>query len=260
MKIKLITVFITLIVVTACTTETIRREIFGRFILTTRLTVDKLKWEGGNSRLNYAELCRDDGKLCFRGDEDLDYVYSKKYARLAAHNTKEIKLFNTDSGDEIKCDLSTLDGRLKFSTYGYWANSALILYSRAERDGHRSRQTDVFSFNLGKCHLEKSFDSTDERHDFDTQDPEVGGIAWAACNKTNCTLKWLEPDFLTAHQREIGCNENSNLDIIWINGAPEPRNRNGPKNQYCLNEAGELKYPFTPPGFYIPDDAPDARY
>jgi hypothetical protein len=260
MKIKIVLITLTLILLLACTTESVEDEYFGRFILTTRLTVDKLKWEGGNSRLNYTELCRDDGQLCFRGDDDLEYVYSKKYARLLVYNSKEIRLFNTKIGNKIECDLSRISERPKFVLYGYWTNSSLILFGYFGRNGERFQQTDVFSFNSGKCQLEKSFDSTGEIREFASQDPESGAVAWAICNKTNCTLKWLDSDFLISHQKEIGCNENSNLDIVWIDGVPEPRNRNGPKNSYCLNELGELKYPFTPPHSYVPDKWPDSRY
>jgi hypothetical protein len=260
MKIKLSLVSLSLILLLACTSETIRREIFGRFVVTTRLTVDDLKWEGGNSRLNYTELCRDDGQLCFRGDDDLDYVYSKKYTRLLVYNSNKIKLFDTKNGNEIECDLSRISETPKFILYGYWSNSSLILFRYFERNDEESQQTYVFSFNSGKCHLEKSFDSTGEIREFASQDLESGTVAWAICNKINCTLKWLDSDFLTSHQKEIGCNENSNLDILWVNGKPEPRNRNGPKDTYCLNETGQLKYPFAPDEFGWPDDAPDARY
>jgi hypothetical protein len=260
MKFKLVVGLAILTICTSCTTETVRREVFGKFILTTRLTVDKLKWEGGNSQLNYAEICRDDGELCFRGDDDLDYFYSRRHGRLSVNNTKAIKLFNTVNGEPIDCDLHKLEDRLLNAVGGYWSNEALIVFTWKKFDGKYDEQTDIFSFKKGSCVAIKSFDSTYEKRLYRTQESESGAISWAACNQTNCTLKWLEPDFLTAHQKEIGCNENSNLDIIWINGTPEPRNRNGPKNQYCLNEAGELKYPFTPPGSYVPDDAPDARY
>jgi len=260
MKSKLTLFSLIFIFLSACTTETIRREIFGRFVLTTRLTVDKLKWEGGNSRLNYTELCRDDGQLCFRGDNDLDYIYSRKFARLLVYNSKEIRLFNTDTGDAIKCDLSKLSVRPKFGLYGYWSNSSLILYSHFERSGTRPEQTDVFSFYSGQCQLEKSFDSTSEKRQFVSQNTESGDIAWAVCNKTGCTLKWLESDFIISHQKEIGCNENNNIVIAWIDGVPEPRTREGYKNLYCLNEYGELKYPFPPDVPFVADNVADARY
>jgi hypothetical protein len=260
MKIKSLAALLFVIYMSACSRESNRHERFGRFIVTTHLLVDRLKWEGGNSRLDYTEVCRDDGQLCFRGDDDLRYIYSKNYGRLLVHSTKDIKIFNTVTGDPIKCDLSKMNERLKYGLYGYFSNSSAILYSRVLQNENELEQTDILSFKSQGCQLEKSFDSTDEIRDLDSQDTESGAVAWSDCNKSNCTFKWLEADFLTAHQKEIGCNENSNLDIIWINGVPEPRNRNGPKNQYCLNEAGELKYPFTPPGSYVPDDAPDARY
>ena len=110
------------------------------------------------------------------------------------------------------------------------------------------------------CTTIKSFDSTSEKRQFRSQDTESGKIAWAVCNKTGCTLKWLESDFITSHQKEIGCNENSNLEISWINGVPEPRNRDGAKKLHCLNEAGELKYPFPPDVPFVADNTADATY
>lgn len=260
MKIKLVIIFIFTIAICACTRESNRHEKFGRFIVTTHLVVDKLKWEGGNSHLDYTEVCRDDGQLCFRGDDDLRYFYSKKHSRLAVSNTQEIRLFDTKAGNLIKCDLSRLNGRLKHAFSAYWSDTSFILYTWRETNDIYDERTEVLTFNESGCSAIKSFDSTSEKRQFHSQNTENGEIAWAVCNKTKCTLKWLESDFITSHQKEIGCSENNNLEIVWTNGMPEPRNRDGPKKLYCLNEAGELKYPFPPDVPFVADNTADATY
>ena len=261
MKIKIIATLFFLTMIYACTSESIRREKFGRFVISRHLIVDKLKWEGGNTHLDYSELCRDDGQLCFRGESDLGYLYSRRFQRLAVYSELQLRLFNTENGEEITCDLSKLKARLSFAVDGYWSESSLILFSRSEIDDGKITQSDIFSFRSGRCESVRSVENhfrkkTSER----TQDPENSGLAWFECGKTNCTLKWLESDFITSHQKEIGCNENNNLEIVWVNGMPEPRNRNGPKKLYCLNEAGELKYPFPPDIPFVADNSADATY
>lgn len=261
MKIKLLIIFIFTIAICACTSESNRHEKFGRFIVTTRLLVDKLKWEGGNSHLDYTEVCRDDGQFCFRGDDDLGYLYSRRFKRLAVYSKLQMRIFNTENGEEIICDLSKLKARLIFAVDGYWSESSLILFSRSEADDGKITQSDVFSFSSGRCESIRSVENYFRKKNSErTQDLENSGLAWFECGKTNCTLKWLESDFITSHQKEIGCNENNNLEIVWINGVPEPWNRNGPKKLHCLNEAGELKYPFPPDVPFVADNTADATY
>jgi hypothetical protein len=242
-KIIGIPVVLMIMVLTACTEQRISYERFGRFILTTRLTVEKLKWEGGNSHLNYVELCRDDGELCFRGNNDLNYSYSRKYKRLLVHSSDEIKIYDTGNGIEISCDLSSLKERLKYAVGGYWAQSSLIVFSRTELNSKSSRAT-VISFNSGRCQITNTIDDAYQfRTSGRSQDVESRRLAWFECRKDGCKLSWLDADFITLHNKEIGCNEFNQLDIAWNNGVPEPRNFEWPKDQICLNENGELKYP-----------------
>lgn len=261
MKIKLPITLFFLTTIYACTSESIRNEKFGRFVISRHLIVDKLKWEGGNTRLDFSEMCRDDGQLCFKGERGLRYFYSRRLKRLAVYSELQMRLFNTATGDEIICDLSKLEARLSFGVGGYWSDSSLILFSRSEIDDDKTTQSDIFYFSSGRCESVRSVENyfrkkTSER----TQNPENSGLAWFECGKDDCTLKWLESDFITSHQKEIGCNENNNLEIVWINGMPEPRNRNGPKKLYCLNDAGELKYPFPPDVPFVADNSADATY
>jgi hypothetical protein len=240
-----------IISLTMCTEQRVSKEYFGRFTLTTNLTVDKLKWEGGNSRLNYAELCRDDGQLCFRGDDDLDYSYSRKMHRLAVDSSKKIKIYNTESGAEIPCDFSS---QLKYALGRYWSESSLIIFSRPELNNFSHKQADTFFVGSGSCRKINSISNAYPRATSGIfQDVESRHLAWFECKENSCTLAWLDADFLTLHSKEIGCKESDELVIYWINGVPEPRGYEWPKDKICLNENGEPKYPFVDP--FIPNNA-----
>jgi hypothetical protein len=249
-----------LMFLSACS-ERVTNERYGRFIVATHLTVDKLKWEGSNTRLKYTEVCRDDGTMCFRGDIDLEYGYSRRYQRLLVNSDKVIKLYNTESGEEIKCNFDSLRGRLKTGSSASWSSIAMILGSSRDEDGiNRTKvRYDVYNMEKG-CRLVKSEEQPVEKAVFGSQN-DAGEIAWIYCTTNDCTLAWMSADFLSVKRKNIGCSEQHDLELEWVNGVPEPRNSSVEFGSICLDNDGKLKYPRAQPRKPGPQDGtPDQRF
>jgi hypothetical protein len=251
-----------LILLSACSQQVSYMR-FGRFVLATHLTVDTLKWEGSNTRLNFMELCRDDGTMCFRGDDDLSYDYSRRYKRLLVNTKTSLKLFDSENGTEILCDFKSLHGRLGTGVSATWSVTAMSLRSSRDQDGlnYITIRTDTYDMHSG-CTLIGSNEAPFEKISYGSQDPDSGELAWLACKANGCSLTWLKSDLLTVIQKkEIGCSYGQGLELKWLNGVPEPRNSSNEYTPPCLDSEGKLKYPRAQPRkLELNDDAPDERF
>lgn len=196
---------------------------YGRLIYSKYMERDKLKWEGGSTRLAYAEICRDDGTNCF-GGKRLSVLPQKVGSLVAARNESEIHFFDSGTGSDIICVYGDeLRKKIKAgATMSWLSKGRLIVVSQIYDEPYWNHQVVLFDTNDKPCAERTVFNIREsEPVSFvaDAFSPDGSSYAWITC-LNGCTMFWLNDDIKKVNSRPISCNPKDIFNIAWKGSHP----------------------------------------